>query len=157
MAEPTTDPVEVAPDPEAKEKSEAKGLRGQLEKSLGENKKLRSTILTDAYAKLELDTESGLGKAIAKEYEGEASFDALAEYAKNEYGHEVTEAAPDNPVVEPITQGHDALDQIGQTAGSVPISPTVGDDLAKAEAEGDYNTTMAIKGQQMAEMMRQRR
>jgi hypothetical protein len=157
MAEETTETTEVASEPEAKEKSEAKGLRGQLEKSLVENKKLRSTILTEAYAKLELDTDKGLGKAIAKEYEGEASFDALAEYAKNEYGHEAVEVAPDNPVVPSITDGHTALDQLGQTAGSVPLSPTDGDVLAEAESTGDYATTMAIKGQQMADMMRTRR
>ncbi|GAG00928.1 unnamed protein product, partial [marine sediment metagenome] len=56
-----------------------------------------------------------------------------------------------------ITQGHEALDQVGQTAGSVPVTPTDGDVLAKAEAEGDYKTTMALKGQQMADMMQQRR
>ena len=157
MAEATTEETVETPDPEAKEKSEAKGLRGQLENALKDNKKLRSTILTEAYVKLDLDTETGLGKAIAKEYDGAASFDALAAYAKDEYGHEYTAPVTEPVTNEAITQGHAALDQVGQTAGSVPVSPTDGDVLAKAEAEGDYETTMAIKGQQMADMMRNRR
>ena len=158
MAEATTEETVETPDPEAKAKTEAKGLRGQLENALDDNKKLRSTILTEAYVKLDLDTETGLGKAIAKEYEGEASFDALAAYAKDEYGHEY--AAPEvqeDPVVQDIAQGHQALDQIGRTAGSIPVAPTDGDTLAEAEAKGDYATTMQIKSQQMADMMRQRR
>ncbi len=42
------------------------------------------------------------------------------------------------------------------TAGSV-AAPTQVDALAKAEAEGDHATSLAIKGQQMAEMLKPRR
>lgn len=135
---------------------EAKGLRKQLESALDDNKKLRSTILGEAYAGLDLDPTTGLGKAIAKEYDGEASAEALAAYAKDEYGYVYVkpDAAPEvNPQVAVIAQEQAALDKAGQVAGSVPVAPTEGDVLGKAEAEGDYRTTMAIKGQQLADML----
>ncbi len=142
--------------PEVAEKTdkpeEAKGLRKQLNDAHAVIAKQRTDILTPAYEKLNLNPENGLGKAIAKEYEGEASYEALAKYAKDEYGHEFTPVDTTHPEAEAIVQGQAALDQVGQTAGSV-VAPTQDDALAKAEAEGDYATTMAIKGQQLADML----
>ncbi len=142
--EATTEVAEKTEKPE-----EAKGLRKQLNDAHAVIAKQRTDILTPAYEQLGLDPSRELGKAIAKEYEGEASFDALAKYAKDEYGYEYITPDPTNPLAADIAQGQAALDQIGQTAGSV-VAPNEGDRLAKAEAEGDYATTMAIKGQQVA-------
>ena len=148
MDEETTEVAEKTEKPE-----EAKGLRKQLNDAHAVIAKQRTDILTPAYDQLGLDPTKELGKAIAKEYEGEASFEALAKYAKEEYGYEHTPDAPANPLAAEIAQGQAALDQVGQTAGSV-VTPTQGDVLNKAEAEGDYVTTMAIKGQQVADMLR---
>jgi len=49
-----------------------------------------------------------------------------------------------------IADQQGALDQVGQTAGSVPVDLSESDALAQAEAAGDYATTMAIKGSQIA-------
>ena len=131
---------------------EARGLRKQLNEAHAVIAKQRTDILTPAYNQLGLDPTKELGKAIAKEYEGEASFDALAKYAKDEYGYEFTPVDPANPQVEVIAQAQAALDQVGQTAGSV-VTPTQNEVLDKAEAEGDYRTTMAIKGRQLTDML----
>ena len=156
----TREPVEAPQDalevtePAVADKDTGGGLRKQLEASLGREKQLRTTILTDAYKKLELDTNTGLGKAIAKEYEGEASFEALSDYAENEYGYKAPEVEPDaHPQAQQIAQEQTRADQISETAGSV-APPTQQEALAKAEAEGDYKTSMAIKSQQVAEMFR---
>ncbi len=147
MDEETTEVAEKTDKPE-----EAKGLRKQLNDAHAVIAKQRTDILTPAYSQLGLDPTKELGKAIAKEYEGEASFDALAAYAKAEYGYEHTPVDPAHPDAVAIAQGQAALDQVGQVAGSV-VAPTQGDVLGKAEAEGDYATTMAIKGQQLAAML----
>ena len=131
---------------------EARGLRKQLNEAHAVIAKQRTDILTPAYNQLGLDPTKELGKAIAKEYEGEASFDALAKYAKDEYGYEHTPVDPANPQVEVIAQAQAALDQVGQTAGSV-VTPTQDEVLDKAEAEGDYRLTMAIKGRQLTDML----
>ncbi len=46
------------------------------------------------------------------------------------------------------------LDMAMQNAGSVPTTPTIQEDLAKAVAEGDHNKTLAMKGQQIASWFR---
>ena len=152
MAEPTeaAETPQDAPTGDAKPE-EAKGLRKQLNEAHATIAEQRTDLLTPAYTKLGLDPESGLGKAIAKEYQGAASFDALAEFANKEYGHVAPEVSPDHPQAGEIAQQQAQLDQAGQGAGSV--APTDQSSvLAKAEQEGDYATTMAIKGQQVADM-----
>ena len=133
---------------------EAKGLRGQLEAALAENRDLKADKLAGSFDAIGLDPNAGLGKAIAKEYTGEVSTEALAEYAKTEYGYEGA-AESTHPQAQAITEGTERLDAINQTAGSI-VNPTEGDVLAKAEADGDYKTTMAIKGRQVADSMTRR-
>ena len=130
---------------------EAKGLRGQLEAALSENKTLKADKLAESFDKIGLDPKTGLGKAIAKEYSGDVSADALAEYAKTEYDWEGSEESP-NPQAQAINEGTQRLEEVNQTSGSI-VAPNEGDVLAKAEAEGDYATTMAIKGQRITDSL----
>ena len=141
-------------------KETGKGLRGQLEKQIAATKSeqdknavLRTQLLDRSYQELGLDPTKLVGKAIAEKYEGEPNTTALAEFAKAEYGFEPSPADPAaHPLAEQITTQQTALDQVGQVAGSVPAVLSEPDTLAKAEAEGDYATTMAIKGNQIAEL-----
>jgi hypothetical protein len=156
MSEETTETEEVTEEP--------KGLRATISKQSGQLKDkdaeiadLTTQLLQTAYEDIGLDPSTALGKAIAKEYVGAPNVDALAAYAKEEYDYTFEGQATQSPEGQVIAQGHAALDQIGQTAGSVPVAPTEGGVLAEAEAAGDYATTMAIKGQQMADMMRTKR
>jgi len=128
-----------------------KGLRAQLEKTLAENKELKADKLGSTFASLGLELDKGLGKAIAKEYDGALSKEAVAQFAQAEYGYVAPEIVPQHPDAPVITQEHARLDQVGQTAGSV-AAPTQDEQLAAAEAAGDYTTTMSIKGGQVAKM-----
>jgi hypothetical protein len=64
-----------------------------------------------------LDIDRGLGKAVAKEYEGEISAEALGVYLRDEYGHEPGVATQ---VPEGVQAGQ-RLEQALQT--SVPVEP----------------------------------
>ena len=153
MAEPTeaAETVEDAPTGESKPE-EAKGLRKQLNEAHATIATQRTDLLTPAYQTLGLDPETGLGKAIAKEYQGAASLEALAEFAEKEYGHVAPEASPDHPQAQQVQLAQAALDQVGQVAGSVaPLGQA--EQLDKAEAEGDYRQTLAIKGRQLTDML----
>ncbi len=132
------------------------GLRRQLEATLAENKQLKADKLAGSFKEIGLDPTTGLGKAIAQVYDGETSTEALAEFAETEYGHTAEVVPETHPQAAAINQGQAALDQVGQGAGSVPV-PTQADTLAKAEAEGDYQKTMAIKSAQVADMFQPRR
>ena len=147
MSEETTEATTEA------EKETGKGLRAQLEKTLAENRELKADKMGQTFASLGLETERGLGKAIAKEYDGELSKDAIAAYAQSEYGYTAPEVVPQHPDTPAIYQEHARLDQVGQTAGSVAV-PTEFETLAKAEADGDYATALQIKGEQVANMFR---
>ena len=140
---------EVTPTPDTE--PEAKGLRAQLEAALTENKDLKAGNRERAFADAGLDITQGVGKAVYKEYEGDNTKDAILGYASAEYSYEA-DAGVEHPQAAAIAEGQAALDQIGQSAGSV-VPPTQVDVLAKAEAEGDYKTTLSIKGRQLADML----
>jgi hypothetical protein len=111
----------------------------------------KALLMEGAYNQMGLDSEMGLGKAIAKEYDGAPTADALAEYAKAEYGYEKP-VGEINPQAVQITAETARLDQASQGAGSVPDT-NMQDALAKAEAEGNYDLTMALKGQTVANQL----
>ena len=129
-----------------------KQLRAANKKVTEERDAMRVLLMKQAYVEVGLDPEEGLGKAIAKEYDGDPTTEALATYAQSEYGH-----------TKPLGQEHEAageiagqqarLDEASLTAGSVAL-PSEADALAAAEQGGDWQKTMAIKGDQIAAMFR---
>lgn len=124
-----------------------KQLREALKREKAENVKLRKQAMTGAFEKVGLDPETGLGKAIAKEYKGEPTVDALAQYAKEEYGHEAP-AGDEHPQEKQIVEGQTQADQLQQQSTSTtPLTHT--DALREAEAQRDYDTAGALKAQQL--------
>ena len=130
-----------------------KGLRAQLEKTLAENKTLKGREMARSFDDLGLSLDEGLGKAVAKEYDGEITTEAIAAYAKSEYNYDAEAQASQHPQAEAIDQGTTQIDAASQGAGSVPIASTETEVLASAEAQGDYTTAMNVKSQQLADMM----
>lgn len=131
---------------------EPKGLRKQLAEAHGKIKELQAGNLEAAYTDLGIDTTKGFGKAIAKEYDGVASKDELAGWLKEEYEWEPKAPVETNPAAPVIAQTQAQIDAASEGAGSVPITPTDVESLSKAEADGDYRQTMAIKSNQIASM-----
>jgi hypothetical protein len=124
-------------------------LRAALKRERTENAGLRAQQMTTVYAEADLDPTAGLGKAIAKEYDGPMTLEALTAYASEEYGYVVPEA-PSNPQAQMITTEQTRLDTAAQGAGSVPVAPTDAQAIAEAEAAGDFATAMSLKGDEMA-------
>ncbi len=152
-----SDAVEETQETPTPDPDEPKGLRKQVA-SLNARLKVyevkeRATAFKDAG----LDTTQGIGKAIFQVYDGEVSEEAIVKFAKDEYGHDVSvEPEVVHPQAQQIAEAQQRVDELTSTAGSVADVTQV-DALAKAEAEGDYTTTMQIKGQQIADMMKPRR
>lgn len=124
-------------------------LRAALKRERTENAGLRAEQMAGIYTKVGLDPNSGLGKAVAKEFDGDMTVEALSAYAKAEYGYDVPEA-PTNPQAETITTEQGRLDQASEGAGSVPIAPSQTQAIADAEAAGDWTTAQNLKADQMA-------
>ncbi len=131
-----------------------KELRDALKKEKDISHKYRSQLMSGVFDEIGLNPETGLGKAIAKEYDGEPTVEALTEYAKEEYGHVVPET-PENPKAPAITEGQKQLDAVNSQ--SQPVTPgTESEALNKAHAEGDYATAGAIKAARVERMFKRR-
>jgi len=128
-----------------------KQLRDALKREQEKNAALTAQVMEQIYAEVNLDATKGLGKAIAKEYKGEPTREALLEYAKQEYEWEPPEA-PENPVAPAIAAGQSVVDQMNQESTSVmPLSEQ--ELFKKAQAEGDRHTTSRIKADRVAKML----
>jgi hypothetical protein len=146
MAE-DTETTEI-PDEQPNDSGPIKQLRAAEKAAKAEAREYRTLLMEGAYNQMGLDANEGLGKAIAKEYKGKPTAEALAEYAKEEYNY-IPAVESSSPVAQEIATQQGRIDQAAAGAGSVaPVSQQ--DALAIAEAERDNNTTMAIKGQQIA-------
>ena len=76
------------PPPAASDEQGPKGLRQKLSRVEKENKALREQVMTTHLDALGLRADTGLGKAIFKEYTGDFSLEAVRQYAAEEYGHD---------------------------------------------------------------------
>lgn len=134
-------------------------LRKKLEEALARVKELeggQNTEVADlteqamdrAFADNGLSRTEGLGKAIALGYDGEPTTEALAQHLIEEYNHEA-QGAP-NPLATQVANAQSRIDLASVGSGSAPIAPTEGEALAEAEARGDYQKTLSIKGAEVA-------
>ena len=144
---PTTEETVVDEEP----KETGKGLRTQLEKVLAENKKLKADQMESAFEKIGLSPANGLGKAIAKEYEGEPTPEAVAAYAANEYGYNRPEVQ--HPQAQTIVTEQARVDQVAQVTVPVTSAQTEAQAIAEAEAAGDFDRAGAIKAAQMQRLV----
>lgn len=140
MTEETT--TETSSD-ETAEVDGPKQLREALKRAQADNAKLTTQLMGRAYSEAGLDTSTGLGKAISKEYKGEPTVEALLAFAKEEYSYEPV-AVPDNPQAATITAEQRKLDSVTSVSTSVvPLNEQ--DALRQAEQSGDFKTAGAIK------------
>jgi hypothetical protein len=131
-----------------------KQLREALKRSQADNAKLTTQLMGRAYTEAGLDTTSGLGKAISKEYKGEPTSEALLAFAKEEYGYE-PQVVPDNPHAQVIYDEQRKLDGVQAVSGStVPLNES--EVLRQAEQSGDLKTAGSIKAARLRAMKKPR-
>lgn len=127
-----------------------KQLREALKRAQEERDEYRAHLLNDSFKEIGLDPATGLGKAIAKEYKGAPTKEALAAFAAEEYGHQAA-AAPENPVA-PAVQAGQAVTQLIDSISTPEIPATRDTRIAEAERAGDLTTAGAEKAARLAEM-----
>lgn len=129
-----------------------KPLREAYNRTKEENRKLRAELMLGAYETVGLDPTTGLGKAIAKEYDGEASSDALLEFAKTEYGWEPP-SVTGHEDTGTITEGNERLADVTATSSSsIPLTDS--EALQRASAERDLVTAGNIKAAKLRALMK---
>ncbi len=143
---------DVVEETQEKDPDEPKGLRKALADAHARIKVYEVNERAVAFKDAGLDTTTGIGKAIFQVYEGEVSQEAITKFANDEYGHQVSvDTEIVHPQAQQIAEAQQRVDDLTSTGGSVADLTQV-DALAKAEAEGDYATTLAIKSQQLTDM-----
>jgi hypothetical protein len=149
-----TDTVEVD---ETDEETQPEGngppeLRKALKRKTEEAAKYKKIVMADVYKTAGLDPSKGLGKAIAKEYDGEPTAEALIAYAGEEYGYEAPDV-PDNPVAEEIVVAQAEADAIRSV--TQPVVPNTPQEARReAEASRDWDAAGRIKADQLRKIMR---
>lgn len=144
------DTLDAEPEDVTAEQPQApKQLRDALKKAQQEAAEAKGKLLSQSYESIGLDPEQGLGRAVSMLYTGDG--DDLEDFVAAEFDYHYT--GPENPLLGQISREQARLDQAAAGAGSVPIR-SEDDVLARAEAAGDVNTAMAIKSNQLTELIR---
>lgn len=140
-------------------------LRKQLEEVLAENKELKSERWSRIYE--EAGLPEGARDVFGKVYEGEASVEAVREYAEqagfrlnDTQQAEGTDPAPEGqqPSMAEVQreQAQGRLDA-AQSASLPPDKPSTEQQILEAQANGDWETSFALKSQLLDEQRRTRR
>jgi hypothetical protein len=151
MTDNATTPEVEAKDEGTTPESGPSELREYAKRLKAENEVLRAKASVDVYAEVGLDPTKGLGKAIAKEYDGNLEPEDLAKFALEEYGWERPEA-PENPKEPAIVENQKVIDDVNSTT-TAQIPPSEDEALRTAEAAGDFETTRRIKADRLARML----
>lgn len=106
-----------------------KELRESRQAAIDENKELRKELMGERLDKIGLDITEGLGKAIAKEYDGPMDMESVSTFARDEYGHDV--AAPQD--VKTVTAQADKV--AAMNAGATPVTPPTTPDAVQQATE----------------------
>lgn len=141
---------------EAPEGSGAKAMRETIERKSDENAQLKAELealkaekMDKIFSQVGLDVTKGFGKALKQVYEGEASVEAVTDFAKAEYDYEpgnviqegVTPPVEEQPVQDDARARVAALDANSQS--DVPTD--VLEDLQNIIAKGSPKDSIRAK------------
>ena len=101
-------------------------LRAYADRMKEERDAMYSEMMQFRLEALGLNPKEGLGKAIAKEYDGDISSDAIRTYLKDEYNYEPVEPTVEETVV---TQAQERVESVMEA--SAPVTPEVEVDRTK--------------------------
>lgn len=141
---------------EAPEGSGAKAMRETIDRKSDENAQLKAELealkaekMDGIFNEIGLDVSKGFGKALKQVYEGEASVEAVTEFAKAEYGYEAGNVAQEEftPPVEEQPVQDDARARVAALdANSQSDVPTdVLEDLQNIIAKGTPKDSIRAK------------
>ena len=131
-----------------------KAMRERIKELEGVEKEYKSVQMGNAIKDAGFDPSSGQGKALKDLYKGELDSDSIKQFASENYGwgensDEVTEQDAQRSRV--ITS-QDSLDTVIEA--SVPVEPVgIEDQINQAQADGDWQTSSALKAEKLKTLM----
>lgn len=128
------------------------GLRATLDRKDERIKEMQEKInqqkvhlLERAFDEAGLDPTKGVGKAVAKEYEGDPTKDAIQAFAREEYGWEPTPEQT-NEMAAAVTEAQGRVSGVTATGVSTPTQE-IDLDIASAEKAGNFAESIRLKMQ----------
>ena len=144
---------------EAPEGSGAKAMRETIDRKSEENAKLLAELeslkaekMDGIFNEIGLDVSKGFGKALKQVYEGEASVEAVTEFAKAEYGfeagnvaqEEVTPPVEEQPVQDDARARVAALDANSQSDVPEDVLSQLQDIVAKGSPKDAITAKLTL-------------
>lgn len=135
------------------ESSVLRAIRRELKNVKKERDELKSFQRSAVFKEAGLDPNKGIGKAIAKLYDGEPDVDAIREFAAAEFDWEpdATQTNGNNELNEAEQERLSAQQRADQlrTNTEPVLPPDLDTQIADAEKAGDVRTSIALKQQKL--------
>jgi len=141
---------------ETKEDNNAiKQMRERIKELEAVEKEYKTVQTDNAIKDAGFDPNSGQGKALKDLYKGELTSDAIQQFAQEQYGW--TSESPTTPDPQAaqksrVVTSQESLDTVIEA--SVPVEPvSVNDQIAQAQADGDWATSSNLKADQLRKLL----
>ena len=124
-------------------------MRERIKELESVEKEYKSVQMANAIKDAGFDPDTGAGKALKDLYKGELQADAIKEFA-SQYGWGDAPAEPTQEELQRqrVVSSQDNLDTVIEA--SVPVEPVgLDDQIAQAQADGDWSTSSALKADKL--------
>tara|TARA_Y100001970_G_scaffold260992_1_gene343642 strand:- start:436 stop:900 length:465 start_codon:yes stop_codon:yes gene_type:complete len=132
-----------------------KQMRERIKELEGVEKEYKSVKMDKIVQDAGFDPASGQGKALKDLYKGELEVDAVKKFAEENYGwssETPTEVTQEQAQKSRVVTSQESLDTVIEA--SVPVEPVgVEDQIAQAQADGDWQTSSALKADQLRALL----
>ena len=132
-----------------------KQMRERIKELEGVEKEYKSVKMDSVNQDAGFDPASGQGKALKGLYKGELEVDAVKKFAEENYGwssETPTEVTQEQAQKSRVVTSQESLDTVIEA--SVPVEPVgVEDQIAQAQADGDWQTSSALKADQLRALL----
>ena len=132
-----------------------KQMRERIKELEAVEKEYKTVQADNAIKDAGFDPNSGQGKALKDLYKGELTSDAIQQFAQEQYGW--TSESPTTPDPQAaqksrVVTSQESLDTVIEA--SVPVEPvSVNDQIAQAQADGDWATSSNLKADQLRKLL----
>jgi len=131
-----------------------KQMRERIKELETVEKEYKSVQMANAIKDAGFDPDTGAGKALKDLYKGELQADAIKNFA-SQYGWGDAPAEPTQEELQRqrVVSSQDNLDTVIEA--SVPVEPVgLDDQIAQAQADGDWSTSSALKADKLKALMK---
>ena len=139
---------------ETQDNNAIKQMRERIKELEAVEKEFKSVQMGNAIKDAGFDPSSGQGKALKDLYKGEMDSDSIKQFASENYGWG---ASPDQVTEQEaqrsrVVTSQDSLDTVIEA--SVPVEPVgIEDQINQAQADGDWQTSSALKAEKLKTLM----